>query len=101
MNTTSLRTQIILPKDLRGEIERQRKLSGESLAQYLRIAAKERLQREKKKKSDLKKLAEEIGSLAKTNKRSKKEVEEWLKEIREDRKRSDERMLKRWDEVLK
>lgn len=101
MSTTSLRTQIILPRDLRNEIERQRQLSGESLAEYLRIAAKERLEREKKKKADLKKLAEEIGNLAKTNKRSEKEVRQWLKEIREDRKRSDERMLKRWDEALK
>lgn len=101
MNTTSLRTQIILPKDLRLQIERERKLSGESLAEYLRIAAKERLDREKKKKANLKKLAEEIGDVAKTNKRTKKEVEEWIREIREDRKRSDERMVKRWDEALK
>lgn len=101
MNSTSLRTQIILPKDLRLQIERERKLSGESLAEYLRIAARERLGREKKKKADLKKLAEEIGNLAKTNKRSKKEVEEWLREIRKDRKSSDERMLKRWDKALK
>lgn len=101
MNITSLRTQIILPKDLRLQIERQRKLSGESLAEYLRIAARERLEREKKKKTDLKKLAEEIGNVAKANKRSKKEIEEWIMEIREDRKRSDERMLRRWDEALK
>lgn len=101
MNNTSSRTQIILPKDLRLQIEIQRKLSGESLAEYLRIAAKERLEREKKKKADLKKLAEEIGNLARTNKRSKKEVEGWIREIREDRKRSDERMLKRWDEALR
>jgi len=101
MNSTSLRTQIILPRNLRDEIERQRKLSGESLAEYLRIAAKERLERSKKKKADLKKLAEEIGNVAKANKRSKKEVEEWIREIREDRKRSDERMLKRWGEALR
>lgn len=69
------------------------------MAEYLRTAAYERLEREKKKKTDLKKLAEEIGTVAKTNKRTKKEVEEWIKEIREDRKRWDERMLKRWDEA--
>ena len=98
MNTTSLRTQIILPENLREKIDRQRKMNGESLAEYLRIAALERLEREKKKKTDLKKLAEKIGNLAKTNKRSEKEVEEWLREIREDRRMSDERLLKRWDE---
>ena len=94
MNTTSLRTQIILPENLREKIDRQRKMNGESLAEYLRIAALERLEREKKKKTDLKKLAEEIGNLAKTNKRSEKEVEEWLREIRKDRRMSDERLLK-------
>ena len=94
MNTTSLRTQIILPENLREKIDRQRKINGESLAEYLRIAALERLEREKKKKTDLKKLAEEIGNLAKTKKRSEKEVEEWLREIREDRRMSDERLLK-------
>ena len=101
MNSTSSRTQIILPKDLRLQIEIQRKLSGESLAEYLRIAAKERLEREKKKKADLKKLAEEIGNLARTNKRSKKEVEGWISQIRKDREEEDRHWMKRWNEALK
>jgi CRISPR/Cas system-associated protein Cas7 (RAMP superfamily) len=100
MNSTSLRTQIILPRNLRDEIERQRKLSGESLAEYLRIAAKERLERSKKKKADLKKFADEFVGAAKGT-RTKIEVEEWIREIREDRQKSDERMLKRWDEARK
>ena len=33
------RTQIYLPEDLRQEIDRQRRLTGESLAEYLRSAA--------------------------------------------------------------
>ena len=97
---TSLRTQIILPRELRYEIEEQRKLTGESLAEYLRIAVRTRLERERKKSNELKKLAAEIGNLAKTNKRSEKEVDRWLREIREDRRREDEHWLKRWDEAL-
>ena len=64
MQTPSQRTQIYLPKDLRDEIERQRRVSGESLAEYLRVAARERVAKEKKRKVDLKKLAAEvIGSI--------------------------------------
>lgn len=94
MQTTSLRTQIILPKDLRDEIDRQRRLNGESLADYIRKAAKERVEKDKKRKADLKKLADSIRNIKST--RTIKEVEEWLKEIREDRRLSDERMEKRW-----
>lgn len=87
------RTQIYLPEDLRREIDRSRRQSGESLADYLREAAKERVEKEKKRKADLKKLAEEvIGSL----KISEKEANEWIKEIKEDRRLSDERLEKRW-----
>lgn len=100
MQTTSQRTQIILPRDLRDAIEEQRRLSGESLAEYLRVAAKERIKKEKKKKADLKKLAEEfVGSARGTM--TEKEVEEWIQEIRDDRRLSDERLLKRWDDALK
>lgn len=58
----SLRTQIILPKELRREIDKNR--NGENLSEYIRIAAKERLERERKKKTNLKKLADDvIGSI--------------------------------------
>ncbi len=55
-----LRTQIYLPEDLRKEIDRARSLSGETRAEYLRKAAEEKLKKDKKKKADLKKLAEEV-----------------------------------------
>lgn len=96
MDSTSTRTQIILPKNLRLQIERQRKLSGESLAEYLRVAARERLKREKKKKANLKNLVDAFVGAAKGT-RTKAEIEEWIREIREDRQKSDERMLKGWD----
>lgn len=100
MNNTSLRTQIILPKDLRLQIERQRKLSGESLAEYLRVAAKERLEREKKKKADLRKLADEvIGSIKPTDSGwGGVDVDKWLRKTRRE---EDEHWLKRWNEALK
>lgn len=99
MSNTSLRTQIILPRNLRDEIERQRKLSGESLAEYLRIAAKERLERERRKKADLKKLAYEFVGAAKGT-RTKAEVEEWIREIRRDREEEDRHWMSRWDGAL-
>ena len=80
------RTQIYLPTELRREVDRQRVLSGESLSEYLRKALKERLERQKKSKAELKKLAEEfVGS----SKRSDKEIQEWLNWVREERRLSD------------
>lgn len=93
-----LRTQIYLPEDLRHEIDKDRREAGESLAAYLRKAAEERLANRKKKRTDLKKLADEvIGSL----KISQNEAEEWIKEIREDRRLSDERLERQWTEAQK
>ncbi|MBI2338644.1 hypothetical protein HYU95_05690 [Candidatus Daviesbacteria bacterium] len=92
------RTQIYLPADLRREIDRDRREEKESLAQYLRKAAEERLARRKRRRADLKRLANDfIGS----SKMSRKEANQWIDEIREDRRLSDERLDKRWDEALK
>lgn len=92
------RTQIYLPEQLRAEIDKNRRESGESLAEYLRKAAEKRIKTDKKKKTDLKKLAEEvIGSL----KISQKEAEKWIREVREDRRLTDERLEKRWAQAHK
>lgn len=94
------RTQIYLPYELRQAIDKDRRANGESLAEYLRQAAEEHLKSRKKKKVDLKKLADEvIGSLK--GYRTKKEVLEWEREIRRDRKLADQHWIKRWDEALK
>lgn len=94
------RTQIYLPSDLRQAIDRDRRMDGESLAEYLRKAAQERLESRKKQKADLKKLADEvIGSLK--GHRTKAEVLAWEKEIRRDRKLADQQWIKRWDEAVK
>ena len=91
---TSLRTQIILPRELRLEIEEQRKLTGESLAEYLRIAVRTRLERERKKKTDLRKLADDvIGSIKPgSGGWGGVDADKW---IRQTRREEDEHWLKR------
>lgn len=91
------RTQIYLPSDLRQEIDKHRRESGESLAQYLRKAAEQRLEKQRSEKADLKKLAEEfIGSSKKTD----KEIQQWLDWVREERRLSDEVREKRLEKAI-
>lgn len=99
MSTNLQRTQIYLPLDLRKEIDKQRRLTGESLGEYMRLATQERLKREKRRKKDLAKLAKLVASLKPTQ--TKKEILEWEKEIRRDREESDKRMEERWNQVRK
>lgn len=84
MATSSMRTQIILPKALRQEIERVRRLTKESLGEYLRKAAQERLVRERTKKADLEALVRKIGTVKKSGWEGI-DVIKWQREIREDR----------------
>lgn len=95
-----LRTQIYLPEDLRKEIDLARRDTGESLSDYLRKAAEEKTDKDKKKKQDLKKLAEQFAEFAKNNPRTKASVERWAREVREDRRKEDEHWLQRWDEAV-
>lgn len=80
------RTQIYLPPELRREIDHQRALSGESLAEYIRRATREKVEKDKKRKIDLKKLAEEITSGVKKSGWGGTDVLKWQREIRKDRK---------------
>ncbi|MEK7616495.1 MAG: ribbon-helix-helix protein, CopG family [Patescibacteria group bacterium] len=84
----AIRTQIYLPKDLRAEIDRQRASSGESLAEYLRKAARKRLEEERKEKEELKKLADELGGSIdpKESGWAGVDINKWQREIRRDRK---------------
>lgn len=93
------RTQIYLPEDLRREIDKLRKDANKSLAEYTRVALEEKVKKDKKKKADLKTLADMIRKMKST--RTKKEAEEWIKEIKEDRRLSDERLERRWVEASK
>lgn len=97
MNSPLLRTQIYLPQDLRKEIDHQRSLTGESLADFIRKAAEERIKKRKKKEQDLAKLAEEIFSDFPT--RTEEEAEEWIRWIRQEREASEERFKKQWKGV--
>src|SRR5438045_1920320 len=95
-----LRTQIYLPEELRKEIDAARRWSGKSLSDYLREAAEEKTKKDKQKKQDLKLLAEQFVGSAKGT-RSKKEINNWVQEIRKDRRLEDEHWEKRWDEAVK
>lgn len=93
----NVRTQIYLSSSLRQEIDKQRRQTGESLAEYLRKAAEKRVREDKKQKADLKKLAEEvIGS----SNRSEEEVQEWLEWIKEEKRLVDEKIDEKWDKAL-
>lgn len=80
------RTQIYLPADLRKDIDRLRSGSNESVAEYIRKATKERVEKEKKKKVDYKKLAEEITSGVEKSGWEGIDIDKWQREIRKDRK---------------
>lgn len=85
----NIRTQIYLPEDLRQEIDKNRRESGESLAEYARKAIKERVKKDKKKKVNLEKLADAfIGSSTKTD----AEIQEWLDWIQEEKRLVDEKI---------
>lgn len=87
------RTQIYLSSSLRQEIDKQRRQTGESLAEYLRKAAEKRVKADKKQKVDLKKLADAfIGSSTKTD----AEIKEWLDWIQKEKKLVDERIDEKW-----
>ena len=79
-----MRTQIIIPQNLRNEIENARRITGESLAEYLRKATQERLEREKKKSVNLELLARKIGTLKKSGWQGL-DVLEWQRNMRKDR----------------
>lgn len=82
----AVRTQIYLPQDLRREIDIVRRTKGESLSDYLRQAAREKLAREKRRKEELKKLAKEFTSGVKKSGWEGIDIIKWQREIRKDRK---------------
>lgn len=81
-----LRTQVYLPEDLRREIDRYRARTGESLAEYVRKATQERAKKDKQRKIDLKKLADEVTSGVKKSGWEGIDVIKWQREIRRNRK---------------
>ncbi|MEK7188829.1 MAG: hypothetical protein AAB685_03185, partial [Patescibacteria group bacterium] len=98
---TSSRTQIYIPEYLREEIEKHRSVAGETLSEYLRRSAIERIAREKKKKADLKKLADEVIGSIKPGTGGWADVKDTYKYIRKTREEEDEHWLKRWGKAKK
>ncbi|MBI2578004.1 MAG: hypothetical protein HYV77_04200 [Candidatus Wildermuthbacteria bacterium] len=84
MNKKLIRTQILLPQDLREKIEQARHNTKESLGAYLRRAATERLMKECKTKQDLGLLANEVVGNAKNPRWTKEKAIEWQRKMRED-----------------
>ncbi len=82
----NIRTQIYLPEDLRRDIDTLRGEKNESMAEYIRRATKERVEKEKKRKVDLKKIAEEVTSGVKKSGWEGIDIDKWQREIRKDRK---------------
>lgn len=99
MSTTLQRTQIYFPSDLRADIERLRRLSGESMGEYVRKATKERIQKEKRRKTDLKIFAKDLFASL-TPSKTKKEVDIVAQEIRKEREEEDKHWMKRWNEAI-
>ena len=82
----NIRTQIYLPEDLRKDIDILREERKESMAEYIRRATRERVEKEKKRTVDLKKLAEEVTSGVKRSGWEGIDIDKWQREIRKDRK---------------
>ncbi|HEX9721781.1 MAG TPA: hypothetical protein VGA53_00800 [Candidatus Paceibacterota bacterium] len=79
-----MRTQIIIPQNLRTKIDNARRVTGETLAEYLRKAVADRLKRERKKRADLAGLVRKIGTVKKSGWEGV-DVIKWQREIRKDR----------------
>jgi len=80
------RTQIYLPSDLKRDVNYLRRISGESMAGYIRKATLERVEKDKQEKQALKKLASELGNLVTKSGWEGIDVIKWQREIRKDRK---------------
>lgn len=93
----NIRTQIYLPEDLRRDIDKYRSETGQTLAAYLREAAEEKVKKSKRRKTDLKKLVDEIFAKPII---SKEKAEQWIREIREERKAHDKRLKQRWSKAF-
>ena len=81
----SLRTQVLLPAKLREEIETARRARGESMAEYLRKAVQERLEKEQKRHVEYRKLAEEVVGAVRESSWKNTDAVKWQKEMRKDR----------------
>jgi len=85
-NDEKVRTQVVLTAGLRRLMETKRRLTGETLSEYLRKAALWRLLAEEEEEKELAKLARVvIGSVSSKNHpewQTKGKIRGWLKRLR-------------------
>ncbi|MFC1790718.1 hypothetical protein ACFLZP_04530 [Patescibacteria group bacterium] len=85
-NDQKTRSQVVLTRSLKKLIEAKRRLTGETLSQYLRKAALLRLLSEEEEQAELDKLAKlVIGSVSLKNHpqwQTKAKLQGWLKKLR-------------------
>lgn len=87
MQTSStIRTQISLTPEIKRAIEAKKRITGESMSEYLRKAALIRMMAEEEEKKELEMLAKSIiGSVSLKNHpnwNTKRKIQRWLKNIR-------------------
>lgn len=87
-NDEKIRSQVVLTASLKQWIEAKRRLTGETLSQYLRRAALLRLLAEEEEKKELERLAQLIiGSISLDKHpewKTKKSLQKWLKDLRKE-----------------
>ena len=85
-----LRTQILIPADLREKIDKHRMQKNESLSEYLRRAAKLRLQKTRDRNTDLETISNKVIGKLDLKKypqwRDYNKIIIWQKSLRKDRK---------------
>lgn len=89
MSAPYLRTQISLPLDLRRLIDLHRREKDESLSEYLRKSAILRLESEKKRRANLKKLSQQVVGALDLSKyaewSTRKKIINWQRSIRHEK----------------
>jgi len=87
-NDEKIRSQVILTASLKQWIEAKKRLTGETLSEYLRKAALLRLLAEEEDKKELERLAQlVVGSVNLKNHpewKTQKKLQKWLKNLRKE-----------------
>lgn len=85
--SSTIRTQISLTAEIKRAIEAKKRLTGESMSEYLRKAALIRLASESEEEKELKMIAKNFvgaGRFRKTHPvwKNKKSINKWLRDLR-------------------
>lgn len=97
MSHRMVRAQLYLPKSLRVAIDRERRLTGESLSGFFRRALEEKVEAGKKEEQNLKALAQKVlGTPVKRSGWKGMDPVKWERQVRQE---EEEHWLKRWDKA--